>query len=419
LSSVYFIFFKQLPYHPRGESNNIQPTSTDFIDLKTSFTEEDVKNSELTELPYIEDLKFQRVGYMNKSFSPIKFVDGKAQFEYCNVDVSCQYDTSGSAPTSAKIAHLTIEKAVFPNSGISMNNNQFGGDLNGAAIFNIDLEGKVHRFLVTFHIEKRDQINNSINFFHQTSIDKEVKNIQIEDGPIFKLTYSNNSTDLFTYAALTRGDSSFTRITSDGKFKIYENKRDGITFKYPSDADAYMYYYQSIRAWGAEQYNAVKPIFYSDACGLENSFSDFNINLSKATYDPSLYSGRQQHYYMNFGITNPDFETMYLTSASWGYNADDWNKILSTLKYKNYLDAVKSGKTLSGEPTTQLNIAGKKINYIPEKKLPRPCDEWNFDQYIWAEKDRVFTLRVRNNDTPKQEMDKIISDLIGSINVTE
>jgi hypothetical protein len=222
---------------------------------------------------------------------------------------------------------------------------------------------------------------------------------------------------LFTYAALTRGDSSFTRITSDGKFKIYENKRDGITFKYPSDADAYMDYYQSIRAWGAEQYNAVKPIFYSDACGLENSFSDFNINLSKTTYDASLYSGRQQHYYMNFGITNPDFDTMYLTSASWGYNADDWNKILSTLKYKNYLDLIKQGKTLSGAPSTQVDIAGKKIMYIAEKPLPRPCDERSADQYIWAEGDRVFTLRVRNNDTPKQEMDKIISDFISSINV--
>jgi hypothetical protein len=145
---------------------------------------------------------------------------------------------------------------------------------------------------------------------------KDVKKINIEDGPIFKIEYKDGSTDLYTYSLSFNGGSTFVRLTEDKKFKKFEYK-DDISLLYPSDSSAYATDYSVSRAWAAEQYNAVKPIFYSEACEVENNFSDFDMYIRKRTIDGSTGSGYKIHYYMNFGITNPhEALVRYIVSKS-------------------------------------------------------------------------------------------------------
>lgn len=417
--TTYFIFFKQIERAPNYKVNNIPNTQSTTTSVFNSdiFSLEEIENAQL-DLDYINDIKVRPLFSSDRRFNTAQLTNGFATFEYCIDGDTCEYDKNGYTlsknPKTAKVylesLNIPVDKNLLDLEGY------YNFDNKAVGVMKFEIEGKIYSYLTVLR-GSREMGPVVVGSTFLSRIENGVTKIDVEKGPILKVYYGDSIYKLYTFESIYRGDVSLIQLTNDRLYKIFEDGRYNVSFKYTIDAGAYFpYRYDFNRAWGAEQYNAVKPIYYSSSCELERDFPEFAISLMKR--DPTNSDGMyKQTYRMDLTVSSEDFDTLYLTTPVFGYSPEDWNKITSIIKYRDYLNLIKNGKTLSGVKASPVVIAGKKINFIPEKKLPRPCDNQSRDQYIWAEGDRVVTLRVKNYELSKEEMNKVISGIISSINV--
>jgi hypothetical protein len=153
-----------------------------------------------------------------------------------------------------------------------------------------------------------------------------------------------------------------------------------------------------------EKANGKSPIYYSGACGQEPTLADVRFGIGGVLTLHFLSSSQ-----------------VYLTTTSYGYNPNEWGKIIGTLDVATYAKWIQDGVKIPGKNVEILHIGGYTVRrIIMEEEQPRPCNGVSFAQYQWVQDTVLLNFIPRSSDSDKNKDvsdEAFIKEIMGSLEV--
>lgn len=385
------------PLTPVVNKSLIQPQD-DNQKIK-NYTLRDVKNASLYTVFHLESRKY----YIEDRSIVLK--DGTASFFYCDSNQT-EYQTACDVGSEIKKGILTLSNITASQASSSLPLYD-GAKADGATILNFDFgAGNKESYLGIFTLSNYKN-ENKLYFYN-------LKNLGVLTGKIQNVDIANNgeiNITLITQSGLLnrsfeissgRGvPNTFIEFTPDKTKKIYDNHAFGYSFNYPKELNISSE--QNLRAYVMEDDLKTSPIYYAEECGLKPTFADNEELLYGADLDARLTAHK---------IDSP---AVYLTSALYGYDPADWNKIKQKISIQDYVNDMKSGASIAGRKVSLENIQGYNVRHIAPFNLGRPCDAQYKEQYQWVVGNLLFNL-IFTDDTLEPASSNIPkSGLINSI----
>ncbi len=338
-----------------------------------------------------------------ESYKRLDFPGGSFSPPYEDSPGVCPKDTT---PRSIEVALdlETLKVGEVEWNGYGAYNPPFK---NAAAtgVVTIKHDGGTERFLLLFQAYRNtDHIRVSSESFGKSLNDLIVDSIDFENGGYLVLNAHSPAGQQVSTPFLVEGPprhadvARIVELTPNRSSKIYEDHL--ISFSYPVlfSTQHRLWYgyptrYEDYKLTEMEKANGKSPIYYSGACEQEPSLADISFGFYSNGNDSSKIL--TAHF-----LSSP---SVFLTTAPYGYNPDEWGKIIGTLDVTTYAKWVKDGVKIPGKNVEILNIAGYTVRRITYGPQPRPCDNYALnEQYQWVQDGTLFNMisSSRKQDEP-------------------
>jgi hypothetical protein len=409
---AYFLITRNTNTKNPGGSNN-QSQSNYNLSPADKLVLEKVNSAYLAK-PYLEN---RSNIYINTTDYYIPLKEGSASFSYCDGDSSC-------AATSTKQGNVTLSNISLPSDPsflMAPNAQQPAG--NGVAVltFNFDNKDTAH-YLGVFQLHQNpNDIKNYLEFYPTKDLGNlsgSIENVAITDKEEVTVTIKDSSGTLSSKifsVMLSSRFGSLIELTSDKKYKIYNDKDLGYSFVYPKYIDSFSNT-STLEATPLEGVLGMSPIYYAQECGLQPTFADSEISYASSTYSNSVWVTNN----IQLDVHKVKDPVVYLSTALYGYDPLDWGKVKQTITMKDYLNNIKVGAPVSGRDVKLEDIQGHTVRHIMPFTTGRPCDTQNREQYQWVTGNLLFSLNFaesKEQPFPVQEKTELINSIFSSLKV--
>lgn len=378
------------------------PQEDDSRKIK-NYTVSDVKNSILYK-PYTRNSKF----YILDNEIPLK--DGAAFFLYCDTIGHESYYSCEDE--EIKKAQVTLSYITAPSNPSFLEDSNFG-TADGVMIMIFDFLSQKPKeyYLATFQFKKKNQINYLYipPIKNLGNLTKPIKNIDIANKGEITLniqTQSGISPRIFKIIS-THRFYDLAELTPDKTKNIYNDPIFKYSFSYPSDIN--ISYKNSLRNLEMEKDLKVSPVYHAEECGLQPTFADDSINFWASTQTGSIILNA------NITVHQIDPQTLYLTSALYGYDPLDWGKIKQKISIQDYINKIKNSSPITGRSVNLEDIQGNQVRHIEPFSAGRPCDEQYREQYQWVKGNLLFNLMFTGSKYGLAPSNTLKTKLINSI----
>jgi hypothetical protein len=404
---IYFVAIKKDSTPTTQVVDQTTPQVQDDSQQIKNFTVGDVKNAYLSK-PYLDDRNFYIVpGDQND----ILLKDGSAIFTYCEQDPACSADKNKKGTVTVSSITASTDPSLLKTYAGGAD-----GVADGVAIITFDFGNSDKEYYLGAFAFSNYESKNHVYFSN-------VKNLGVLEGSVQSVAINNNgeinlsiktpSGSLLSRMFMIisgRSLNTFVELTSDKTQKIYDDQKLGYSFTYPKAINITRG--QSLRATVMENDLKTSPIYYAQECGLQPSFADNTVPF----WSSMTSADGQSSVNLSATLTAHKVasQTLYLTSALYGYDPADWGKIKQQVSIQTYLNDVKSGSPVTGRKVTLENIGGVSVKHIMPFSIGRPCDDQNREQYQWVKGDLFFNLIFTDSKTQPASTEQK-SALINSI----
>ncbi len=232
---------------------------------------------------------------------------------------------------------------------------------------------------------------------------------------IFEIVFGRNG-DSFTFApyddgVMTKGSEvSFAEPVSDAEYPEFTPRTVGTLF-YTFTPSTYVWQSGWQGRAGYSEWTPEGPVrvYYQAACNLPNTYTDVRSRIQ--TNDLSL----------TLDVSIPQSANYNLTTTYYGYEPNEWGKILSQPSVILEHAAVQSAAAVPGRTTSKVLIAGMTVRHTLPAIGARPCDVADSQQmYQWVKDGNLYSVThtadsVEESVAAQPVIEGIIAELIAGL----
>lgn len=201
-------------------------------------------------------------------------------------------------------------------------------------------------------------------------------------------------------------------ITRDGAELVQMKGGEGVSFEIPIAYVMPGAPFVAVDRNSASSYiKDPKPVYYSEACNAENSFSDLTFSFFPITDDIK----------MTLGIHTKADDEVDVTTSSYGYDPSEWGKILGSYSVNSIKNNIENKKLIPGKKTESLAVAGKTIRHIFPDAAPRNCQYstkgMGPEQYQWVTGGNLVTMTIWSGVTSDDKKQQLLDAVAGTLRV--